>query len=216
MNATLLATLAVLLCSTFLNGKLCAGLPATNEVARYERYDSEKHWRTVAKSEGDTVLSCLRDIENFKNWGHDRAPNDGTFYHPIPTQLSFRIISASGITNMVHFSSRGELVSYQLKLLDIPELENGLLSELFTKWEAADDTRIRSQPLPCSYTISSADDGGTLSGIAKLFYGDAKQWRHIYEANKTKIKNPDSIQSGIVITIPKPKEPPKKKGAATK
>ena len=50
-----------------------------------------------------------------------------------------------------------------------------------------------------TYTVQKGD---TLSRIAKEHYGDANQWRKIYEANKERIKNPDLIQPGWVLTIP--------------
>lgn len=50
-----------------------------------------------------------------------------------------------------------------------------------------------------TYTVAKGD---TLSKIAKSFYGNANQWHTIYEANKDKIKNPDLIQPGWVLTIP--------------
>jgi nucleoid-associated protein YgaU len=50
------------------------------------------------------------------------------------------------------------------------------------------------------YTIQSGD---SLSKIAKQFYGDAKQWPKIYEANKDVIKNPNLIYPGQKIKIPK-------------
>jgi nucleoid-associated protein YgaU len=50
-----------------------------------------------------------------------------------------------------------------------------------------------------TYTITKGD---SLSKIAKQFYGDAKQWKKIYEANKETIKNPDLIFPGQVIKIP--------------
>ena len=45
--------------------------------------------------------------------------------------------------------------------------------------------------------------GDTLSGIAKAVYGDWKLWKDIYEANKDKIKNPDLIQVGWELRLPK-------------
>ncbi len=50
-----------------------------------------------------------------------------------------------------------------------------------------------------TYTVAKGD---TLSKIAKTFYGNANQWRTIYEANKDRIKNPDLIQPGWVLDIP--------------
>jgi nucleoid-associated protein YgaU len=50
-----------------------------------------------------------------------------------------------------------------------------------------------------TYTIAKGD---SLSKIAKRFYGDAKLWKKIHEANKDIIKNPDLIHPGQVIKIP--------------
>lgn len=50
-----------------------------------------------------------------------------------------------------------------------------------------------------TYTVVSGD---SLSKIAKKFYGDANQWKRIFEANNDKIKNPDLIHPGQVLTIP--------------
>ncbi len=50
-----------------------------------------------------------------------------------------------------------------------------------------------------TYTVVSGD---SLSKIAKQQYGDASKWHAIYEANRDKIKNPDLIHPGQVLTIP--------------
>jgi nucleoid-associated protein YgaU len=42
--------------------------------------------------------------------------------------------------------------------------------------------------------------GDTLSGIAERFYGDASQWKRIYEANKTVI-GPDPDKLGVDLTL---------------
>jgi nucleoid-associated protein YgaU len=52
---------------------------------------------------------------------------------------------------------------------------------------------------PRTYEVKKGD---SLSKIAKQFYGDAKQWPKIADANKERIKNPDLIQPGWVLTIP--------------
>ncbi|HYT95587.1 MAG TPA: LysM peptidoglycan-binding domain-containing protein [Gemmataceae bacterium] len=51
-----------------------------------------------------------------------------------------------------------------------------------------------------SYTVVPGD---YLSKIAQHFYGDANQWRKIYDANRDVIgPNPDKIYPGQVLTIP--------------
>ncbi|SFN29553.1 LysM peptidoglycan-binding domain-containing protein [Dokdonella immobilis] len=50
-----------------------------------------------------------------------------------------------------------------------------------------------------TYTVAKGD---SLSKIAKKFYGNANQWRVIFEANRDRISNPDLIQIGQVLKIP--------------
>ena len=50
-----------------------------------------------------------------------------------------------------------------------------------------------------SYTVERGDN---LSKIAKRFYGDANQWRRIFEANRDQIDNPDLIHVGQELLLP--------------
>ena len=52
---------------------------------------------------------------------------------------------------------------------------------------------------PRTYTVVAGDN---LSKIAKRVYGDAAKWKHIFEANRDTIKNPDLIHPGQVLKIP--------------
>ena len=52
---------------------------------------------------------------------------------------------------------------------------------------------------PRTYTVVAGDN---LSKIAKRFYGDANQWKRIFEANRDIIKNPDLIHPGQTLKIP--------------
>ncbi|MGN6392587.1 MAG: LysM peptidoglycan-binding domain-containing protein [Gemmatimonadales bacterium] len=54
-------------------------------------------------------------------------------------------------------------------------------------------------PAGRTYTVVKGD---SLSKIAKQFYGNASQWKRIYEANKDVIKNPDLIYPGQTFKIP--------------
>ena len=55
---------------------------------------------------------------------------------------------------------------------------------------------------PASERTYTVRKGDSLSKIAKREYGDAQQWRRIYEANRTTIENPDLIYPGQVIRLP--------------
>jgi nucleoid-associated protein YgaU len=50
-----------------------------------------------------------------------------------------------------------------------------------------------------TYTVQKGD---TLSAIAKREYGDASEWKRIYEANRDTVKDPDLIHPGQQLTIP--------------
>jgi nucleoid-associated protein YgaU len=50
-----------------------------------------------------------------------------------------------------------------------------------------------------TYTVQKGD---SLSKIAKREYGDANEWRRIYDANRELIKDPDLIHPGWTLTIP--------------
>ena len=54
-------------------------------------------------------------------------------------------------------------------------------------------------PAVKTYTVQKGD---SLSKIAKHEYGNANDWRKIYEANRDIIKNPDLIHPGQVLKIP--------------
>ena len=64
---------------------------------------------------------------------------------------------------------------------------------------------------PCRYEIGSGDDGGTLSGVARLFYGDATRYNKIFEANRDVLKSPDVVRKGMVLFIPAPAAAPPRK-----
>ncbi|HEY6189924.1 MAG TPA: LysM peptidoglycan-binding domain-containing protein [Pyrinomonadaceae bacterium] len=51
-----------------------------------------------------------------------------------------------------------------------------------------------------TYTVKSGD---TLSKISKQYYGDAGEYMRIFYANRDKLKDPNMIQVGQQLTIPK-------------
>jgi len=67
-----------------------------------------------------------------------------------------------------------------------------------------DDQLTVSNPQPQAPQAQFYDvqPGDSLSKIAKHFYGDAHKWRHIFEANRDVIKDPDLIYPGQTIKIP--------------
>jgi len=57
--------------------------------------------------------------------------------------------------------------------------------------------------VPVSHgTTHTVQSGDTLSKIAKHYYGDAGEWRRIYDVNRETISNPDLIYPGQKLYIP--------------
>lgn len=59
-----------------------------------------------------------------------------------------------------------------------------------------------NSPAPKKETTYTVKKGDCLWNIAKKFYGNGSKYTKIYEANKDKIKNPNLIYVGQVLTIP--------------
>jgi nucleoid-associated protein YgaU len=72
----------------------------------------------------------------------------------------------------------------------------------FSDVESGSSSTAPRPSTPASERTYTVRKGDSLSKIAKREYGDAQQWRRIYEANREAIENPDLIYPGQVIRIP--------------
>ena len=59
------------------------------------------------------------------------------------------------------------------------------------------------RPATPSFTTYTVQKGDSLSKIAKHEYGNANDWKKIFEANRDVIKDPDLIYPGQELKIPK-------------
>lgn len=59
-----------------------------------------------------------------------------------------------------------------------------------------------SAPKPAPQRTHTVVKGDTLWGIAQRYYGNGTQWPRIYDANRSKIKDPHWIFPGQVFVIP--------------
>ena len=75
------------------------------------------------------------------------------------------------------------------------------------------DISVKEGNAPRTQTAGAAVGGGTartytvkpgdsLSKISKQFYGNAKEYMKIFEANRDQLSDPDKIQPGQELTIP--------------
>jgi nucleoid-associated protein YgaU len=56
-------------------------------------------------------------------------------------------------------------------------------------------------PLPAAQTYT-VRPGDTLSSIAAQVYGEAGDWRLIFEANRDQLGSPEGLRAGMTIRIP--------------
>jgi LysM repeat protein len=67
--------------------------------------------------------------------------------------------------------------------------------------QQAQTTAVRhaAQSVTSTYTVRSGD---TLSSIARHFYGTTSKWNWIFQANRSKLSNPNVVMVGEKLTIP--------------
>jgi nucleoid-associated protein YgaU len=79
----------------------------------------------------------------------------------------------------------------------------------FSNVQSGSSSTAPDAPAPDQATGTTGQDrtyvvakGDSLSKIAKQHYGDANQWRRIFDANRDQISNPDLIHPGQTLKIP--------------
>lgn len=88
-----------------------------------------------------------------------------------------------------------QYISYSTKTVTIvkPKPEKKPVVQQKKKRETSSAPKVKT------YTVKSGD---CLWNIAKKYYGNGAQYTKIYNANKGKVKNPNLIYPGQVLTIP--------------
>lgn len=90
-------------------------------------------------------------------------------------------------------------VYYDLTLKEYRAVEIKKTKLKETKKKKSKPKRPAAKKKTKTYTVKSGD---CLWNIAKRFYGNGAQYTKIYNANRGKIKNPNLIYPGQVLTIP--------------
>jgi hypothetical protein len=175
-------------------------IPQRNQVVRYEREQPVFQSKTIPKERGDTLLSALEGGQQIQEW---RIPPGVACALPLPPRHWLSITLTNRSVYRIGVSFQGELVFLPEGLYEVTVAARDKVAEVIRQLDEDLRQEIVSAPKPLVYTVSMVDDGGTLSGIARLCYGDASKWRQIYEVNRKLIKNPDLIGGGMRLTIPK-------------
>lgn len=92
---------------------------------------------------------------------------------------------------------RGDF-NYSISFIEIKDIEIHEIQSTNLK-TVKSTIATTSTTYPKLYIVKSGD---TLWRIAQKFCGDGGRWLEIYELNRDKLANPDSLQAGLVLTLP--------------
>jgi hypothetical protein len=180
-----------------------ASLPAPAEVTGYALHaPGSTVERPLTRESGDALLTALRADGALDQWMKNGLPAGIICVLPLPTTEYVSLRLASGKAVEVGISGDGGLLDLPGGLfVPTKAAETGIRAAVADLREQA-AARAVAATRPTQYTVGSLRDGGTLSGIARLFYDDARQWKKIYAANRDTLSDPDKIRDGMVLTIP--------------
>jgi hypothetical protein len=178
-------------------------IPLTNEVARYERERPVFHSKQIPRERGDALLVLLDGGRATERWMKNGVPPGFVCALPLPVPFSMTITLTNGTTYRMGFSHDGGVLHLREGLYEVNDVVSKPIARLMAELEADLRREIVSAPRPCVYKLGTIDDGSTLSGVARFFYGDATKWTRIYEANRAVLKSPHQLSGSEKLTIPK-------------
>ena len=178
----------------------------TNDVCRGSFVCLHK----VEKSVGDKVLQLLASARGNSGWRHSYGEDYPFRFRELDCVLQ----NGDTVTIKVRINdglSSGFIICSARQCRDSlicpPQEIWRELSEIFLKVsrEASGSVHAwyRNRPLPYSYRVGDGPDGGTLSGVARLFYGNASRWPVIHSANNGLLTDPNKVRPGLTLTIPR-------------
>ena len=178
-------------------------IPLRNQAASYEREQPVFESRQILKERGDALLALLDGGRATERWMKDGFPPGVVCILPVSARLWMTVHLTNGTTYRIGLSHDGGLLHLPEGLYVVTDAASKPVAKWMAELEADLRCEIVSAPRPCVYKIGTVDDGSTLSGIARLFYGDASKWPRIYEANRAVLKNPHQLTGIERLTIPK-------------
>ena len=123
------------------------------------------------------------------------------YNHAIQTAKNFRMDgSAQERDGKLHFTgtvtSEAETNAIWDAIKTVPDWRNDVVADLKVVPKPGVGAPVSSMK---TYTVKKGD---TLSGIARDYLGDAKEYMRIFDANKDQLTDPDKIMPGQVLKIP--------------
>ena len=178
-------------------------IPLTNQVVRYERQSRVFQSTQIPRQHGDALLAALDGGRAVERWMKDGFPPGVACALPVPEHFRMSVTLTNGTNYDIGLSIDGGLLYLPEGLYQPTGAAREVIGRVMSQLEDGLRREVLSASKPCVYTIGTVDDGYTLSGVARLFYGDASKWPQIYEANRKVLKSPHLIKGGERLTIPK-------------
>jgi nucleoid-associated protein YgaU len=183
---------------------LAATVPAPAEIESYLWHHVSGGGPGVAldPDAGAAFVTALRTPGTTEFWMKNGFPPGVTCALPVRPNEWITLCCRDGRRLEIGLAYDGRLI-YPGGGSVFPEVAVGpAIPDALRNLQVQDARRITSATRPTRYVVGTLRDHGTLSGIARLFYGDAKRWKDIYAANREQLKNPDAIRDGMALTIP--------------
>jgi nucleoid-associated protein YgaU len=177
-------------------------IPAAGEATAYLRLQPVFKESSIPRERGDALLKALDEGRAVEKWMKNGFPPGVVCVLPIPPSVRFAVIRQGQKPYEVGLSFEGGLVYLPDGLFEVRGSVQKEVARLVRELELDLKHELTAATKPLTYTVGTVNDNGTLSGVARLFYGDAAKWKRIYEANRATIKNPNVIQSGMKLVIP--------------
>lgn len=175
------------------------GVPTTNEVVRYVRERPMFRSKTIPRDRGDALLAALEDSRQIQA---RRLEPEVVCAYPEPARHWLSLTLTNGRRYRIGASLSGGVIHLPNGIFLATGEAKERIAKVMVQLDSDFLQEIVSTPKPFNYTVGTANDGRTLPGVARLFYGDAARWKEIYDANLKVIKDTNRI-GGISLTIPK-------------
>lgn len=177
-------------------------IPLPSEISAYEREKPVFNTKSLGRERGDALFTLLDGGRSCERWMQNGLPPGIVCALPAPPSYWFTANRKDGTNYSVGLTQDGGLLHLREGLYVVPKAKQEAIQKVLRDLGADLKREVLSAPKPLTYTVGTLNDGGTLSGISRLFYGDASQWKRIQEANRKTLNNPNVIDDRMKLVIP--------------
>lgn len=204
LSAKAILAAVISMCSSSVSAQLALPvIPSTNSVVRYQRVQPVFKTVQISKARGDILLSALDGGKALEPWMKNGLPPGVVCALPVPARIWMEVTITNGNTCLIGLSQDGGLLYLTNGLYAVTDKALSQTAQWVTLMKDELRLEVVNTPKPFTYKLGTIDDVGTLSDAARLFYGDANKWKHIYDANRKTIRNPHILSGHEKLIIPK-------------